>query len=308
VARLDVLPPTELSSRIGGAEAEYRQIADSHVRLLRELLPTEWSWAGARVLDFGCGTGRTLVRLHDEADDAELWGCDIDVPSIEWAQANLSPPLHFVANAEVPPIDLEPDSFDLVYGFSVFTHLVDTWSAWLLEIHRLLKVGGFAVFSFLGEGMIREVADRDWDPDRVGMIGLDVGKPWSIGGPNVLLSEWWLRKHWGRAFDVRAVRPTSDLAARKGHGLVLLEKTTERAPSREELEKIDAADPREIASLQFAVELLQKRSEVLWSTAAGQTVIENDRLRNELAAITQSTTWRVTEPLRHVVTKLRRSG
>jgi SAM-dependent methyltransferase len=306
VKSLDALPPPELSSRIGGAEADYLQIATSHVALLGETLPADWSWQEKRVLDFGCGTGRTMVSLHRDAPNAELWGCDIDEPSIRWAQEHLSPPLNFVSNNELPPVPLDSGTFDLIYGFSVFTHLVDTWSDWLLEIHRLLKVGGLAVFSFLGEGMIREVAGRDWEGDRIGMVGLDVGKPWSIGGPNVLHSEWWLRKHWGRAFEVHAVRSATDPAASRGHGLVLLEKTRSDAPSKEELERIDLADPREIASLQFAIELLHERSNKLWATASGATIIENDRLRSEHAAILASRTWRLTAPLRRAVTYVRR--
>jgi hypothetical protein len=25
-------------------------------------------------------------------------------------------------------------------------------------------------------------------------------RDWEIGGPAVLMSEWWVREHWGRAF------------------------------------------------------------------------------------------------------------
>jgi SAM-dependent methyltransferase len=313
VRHLDVLPPNELTSRIGGAETDYAQIAASQAAWLVEMLPREWSWEGKRVLDFGCGTGRTMVRLHGEAETAELWGCDIDAPSISWAESHLSPPLNFVVNDELPPVPLESGTFDLAYGFSVFTHLVSTWTDWLLEMHRLLRVGGLGVFSFLGPGMIREVAGRDWD-ERMGMIGLDVGKPWSVGGPNVLHSEWWLREHWGRAFDVRAIRPATDVAKPQGHGFILLEKTSSDAPSRAELSRIDYTDRREIASLELAVEILQERSAALWKAASGTIIVETDdlraeveQLRHQLAAIAGSSTWRLTRPLRDTVTKIRGS-
>jgi ubiquinone/menaquinone biosynthesis C-methylase UbiE len=256
------LPPEALRTRVGGHPDDYYEIGRAHVGLIQAMLPAAWTWADRRVLDFGCGSGRTLVPLAIEAPDADLWGCDIDGRSIEWAQNNLSSEFHFLENDELPPLELAEATFDLVYGMSVFTHLVDTWSDWLLEVHRVLKVGGYGIFSFLGEGMIRDVTGREWNEDRVGMIGLDVGRAWDEGGPNALHSEWWLRAHWGRLFEVEEVMPYADVAQRYGHGFVLLRKDGRATPSSEELERVDSDDPREIASLQFNVELLQDRAAV----------------------------------------------
>ena len=87
------------------------------------LLPADWSFQDKRVLDFGCGAGRTLRQFFAEAQSAEIWGADIDVPSIEWLQANLCPPLHAWRCAPAPPLGLEPETFDLAWAISVFTHL-----------------------------------------------------------------------------------------------------------------------------------------------------------------------------------------
>ncbi len=280
-----LLPPAELSARVGGSEADYHQIGAGHVELIRTMLPDDWSWRGRRVLDFGCGTGRTMIQFGPAAAEAELWGCDIDVPSIEWAKQNLSPPLHFVANDELPPIDLPAESFELVYGVSVFTHLVENWSAWLIEMHRLLSVGGLALFSFLGEGMIRDLVGRDWDENRVGMIGLDVGRPWAFGGPNALHSEWWLRKHWGRAFEIVTVRPYTAPENRSGHGWILLRKDDRPAPSREELERLDRDNPREIASLELNLELLKERTASLWAQAGQHTMLYEQSRRSVAARL-----------------------
>ena len=84
----------------------------------------------------------------------------------------------------------------------MFTHLLDSWSAWLLEMHRLLRPGGILAASFLGRGMTVAVADVAWDEDRIGMIPCKIAAPWSEGGPCVLHSPWWLRAHFGRAFEV----------------------------------------------------------------------------------------------------------
>jgi len=301
------MPPAHLSSRIGGRDADYKTIGAGHASALRSALPSGWDWTGKRVLDFGCGTGRTMVQFADEAQHAELWGCDIDEPSITWAKENLSPPFNFLANADLPPIDLPDGTFDVAYGFSVFTHLLETWTAWLLEMHRLLRVGGYGVFSFLGEGMFRELTGREWDESRVGMIQLDAGRPWSVGGPNALHSEWWLRAHWGRLFEVVHVVPCLDMVNRRSHGVVVVRKDGEGAPTTGELLALEPDERREVASLELNVELLKERSALLWSAEAGATRLENDslraeleRLRAELERLRQSRSWRLTRPLRRL--------
>jgi SAM-dependent methyltransferase len=168
-------------------------------------LPEGWTWSGKRVLDFGCGAGRALRHFVSEAGDAEFWGCDIDAQSVAWINASLNPPLRAFVNDEQPPLPRPDDSFDLIYALSVFTHLTDTWSAWLLELHRVLAPRGTLIASFLGAGMIEAVADEPWSEDRIGMNVLNAGRSWDRGGPSVLLSPWWIREHWGQAFEIERI-------------------------------------------------------------------------------------------------------
>jgi 2-polyprenyl-3-methyl-5-hydroxy-6-metoxy-1,4-benzoquinol methylase len=128
------LPGLELVQRVGGFEVEDPLgVYESYGRRLRDeivsLLPPDWEWDGKRVLDFGCGAGRILRHFLDEAELAEFHGSDIDRPSIDWLQRNLSPPLHVITNDETPPLALASSSFDLVYATSVFTHITDHWAA-----------------------------------------------------------------------------------------------------------------------------------------------------------------------------------
>ena len=51
-----------------------------------------------------------------------------------------------------PPIAQPDASFELIYAFSVFTHLVDSWSAWLLELHRMLSDDGLLIVTVFGPG------------------------------------------------------------------------------------------------------------------------------------------------------------
>ena len=176
-------------------------------RLIREelesLLPEDWSWRGKRVLDFGCGSGRVLRQFLDEAQEAEFWGCDTHGPSVEWVQENLCPPLHCFRNDVEPGLPLEDGHFDLVWATSVFTHIPDIWADWLLELHRILSPGGLLVSTHMAERNWEGVLKEPYDEDRVGMTVAPETAPGYVDGPGIVFhSEWWLREHWGRAFEI----------------------------------------------------------------------------------------------------------
>ena len=78
--------------------AEYAARGAEARHALLELLPDDWRFDGKRVLDFGCGAGRTLRHFRDEARVAEVWGIDIDADSIAWLANTLCPPLHVQRN------------------------------------------------------------------------------------------------------------------------------------------------------------------------------------------------------------------
>jgi len=299
------LPPLELADRVGavsgpnGSLEPFLAIGHGVRALIESVLPEGWSWEGRRVLDFGCGAGRVLRHFSPESANAQFVGCDIDAPSIAWLQEHLCPPFEAFVNAETPPLAQPDASFDLVYAVSVFTHVSDEWSGWLLDLHRVLKEDGLLVASVLGGGMSEEIAQEPWDPDRIGMNVLGRSKPWSKGGPNVLISEWWLRAHWGRIFEVLHYKEFGQ----GGQDVVLMRRRPVRA-SREELERPERGEPRELESLRHNVHQLHRESAGLreaerWARA------ELARERAELASITGSASWRLTAPLRRARARLR---
>jgi SAM-dependent methyltransferase len=274
------LPPIELTGRVGRAAA-FEEIGRlTRVEILARL-PEGWSFTGKRVLDFGCGAGRTLRHFLDEARVGELHGCDIDGPSIAWLAQHMSPPLQVFRNEEAPPLPLDDDSFDLVWAISVFTHISGHWSAWLVELHRILRDGGLLIATIAGPDRSQEWARVPAGPrpeeaklvreaDRVGMNVLNFGRPWEDGGPIVFHSEWWLREHWGRAFDVRSVEERGVMLGPQwnGQGVVVLRKRAVDI-TVEELERIDPADAREIEALRHNIrqlhhESLTARDAVAW--------------------------------------------
>lgn len=75
-----------------------------------------------RVLDFGCGCGRTLNWLSKDNASVSFFGTDIDEKSIGWCRRNY-PDIEFHVNDLSPPLSFPNNSFDLVYAVSVFSHL-----------------------------------------------------------------------------------------------------------------------------------------------------------------------------------------
>lgn len=261
-------PSYELASRVGSLDAAedpwffYDWLGEATKRDIEAALPEGFNLEGQSVLDFGCGAGRTLRHFVADERPIELWGCDIDAESIAWLEEHMAPPLHEFVNGERPPLPQPGESFDVVYCISVFTHLTDSWSEWLVELHRVLKPGGLLVATFMGEGQSQVIAGEDWDDRRVGMLVLKPGQSWDLGGPMVMHSPWWVREHWGRLFDVVYLREHGFASeAGHGHGIVTLVKQ----PVTMDVEQLGAPsdDPREATALAHNVEMLSRELEAL---------------------------------------------
>ena len=205
-------PPFELANRVLALPSDdldgfiqYELLgAETRAELLR-LLPAGTSLEGKRLLDFGCGAGRTMRHFLAEARSGEVVGADIDDRSVDWLNANLAPPLRAVRCEVDPPLPFESESFDFAWAISVFTHLSGNSAEWLLELHRLLRPGGLLMASYMGEWNSEVIAGEPWDEDRIGMNLLHHNRPWDQGGPMVFMSDWWVREHWGRAFEIVAL-------------------------------------------------------------------------------------------------------
>jgi SAM-dependent methyltransferase len=102
------------------------------------------------VLDWGVGCGRVIRHLGGAARPA-LHGCDLNPVLVRWIDENLP----FVAakvNRLEPPLPYPDASFDLVYAFSVLTHLpAQMQRPWMDEVRRVLRPGGHFLFSTHGD-------------------------------------------------------------------------------------------------------------------------------------------------------------
>jgi SAM-dependent methyltransferase len=300
-------PPFVLANRVGSIEAAddpwalYEELGRGARASIVGALPEGWTWEGRTVLDFGCGAGRTLRHFLPEAESAEVWGCDIDPESIAWLEATLSPPLKVFVNGPEPPLPQPDATFDLIWVVSVFTHLVESWSSWLLELRRVLKPGGILVATFMSEALSEPIAGEQWDEDRFGMNAIRYGQSWDLGGPMVLHSSWWIEEHWGRAFEMLEVAPRGFAGRLQG---VAVMRRDERDVTREELERIDPGEPRELLALQHNIGQLRKetadlRRDLTWEQG------ERAALQAQYDTLAQSRSWQLTRPLRQAAERAR---
>ena len=102
-----------------------------------------------RILDFGCGCGRVLRHWRD-LGGVEIYGTDYQHRLIEECR-RVVPFARLSVNKLEPPLPFADAFFDLVYSFSVFTHLDERQQLlWRDEIRRVLKPGGVLVMSTQG--------------------------------------------------------------------------------------------------------------------------------------------------------------
>lgn len=106
----------------------------------------------SRILDWGCGSGRTTRALKALLPSCELHGADIDPEAVGWLQENYSAIAEFRLAPHRPATSYDDGQFDFVCGISIFTHLPeDMQFQWLEELRRITRPGGHLVMTTSGE-------------------------------------------------------------------------------------------------------------------------------------------------------------
>jgi len=170
---------------------------------------------GIRVLDFGCGAGRVIRWFYDVADGCEMWGADISAEHIIWLQRHLSPPFRFVTITATPHLPFEDRYFDLIFCFSVFTHIDDLADTWLLEMKRILKPGGRLYITIQDKNSFQKHMNQNWflpdllrAYDKTEMMSKRDYSMFTIGRGHqsqVFYDMNYLQQHWGCILDVVSV-------------------------------------------------------------------------------------------------------
>jgi len=104
----------QLRESMPAAFAEDRYFAEYKVMHMARRLGAA---VPARLLDFGCGIGRSLELLRARFPRTELWGYDVSGESIRVAKERL-PEARLTSD-----LDTLPSGFDVVFAANVFHHI-----------------------------------------------------------------------------------------------------------------------------------------------------------------------------------------
>jgi SAM-dependent methyltransferase len=101
--------------------------------------------------DLGCSSGRTLRTLYAAIPGAHWIGADPVPESINCARI-MFPYIEFIESKQKPPIpNMKKHSLDGLFALSVWSHFsVRAGKQWMKEVARVVKPGGFFLFSAIG--------------------------------------------------------------------------------------------------------------------------------------------------------------
>jgi len=155
------LPPDSLMWSVGGTSIEaFLVVSDAWSHLV-----SRYTKPACRVLDIGCGCGRTARALVKDHSVREYIGFDVIPESIEWCRNFIEPEaprfkfFHYdLYSAEYNPggklythdfrFPCADASVDVAFACSVFTHILQPDAEhYLREIRRVLRPDGDALLS-----------------------------------------------------------------------------------------------------------------------------------------------------------------
>ena len=227
--RLPGFPPDELQRHTVGSSFDhtldeagnfYSYAKDICARHATAIQP------GCEILDFGVSWGRIIRFFMKDVDVDALHGVDTSAQFLDAARkAGVPGHLH-----QIDPLGRLPygeRSFDLVYAYSVFTHLPEhVQDHWLQEIARTLKPGALLIATvepprFLDYFAPLDPDDRALHPWHAAMarkIRADPGMKARLqsGGyvyipdrdgvnevyGDCVMTPAYVRDHWGRIFEI----------------------------------------------------------------------------------------------------------
>ena len=198
----------------------FKRLYEAHVGPIR---------SSRGILDFGCGWGRTIRFFLKDVAPEKLTGVDHSEEAIQCCKET-NKWCNFFLIGPRPPTPLASQSFDLIYLYSVFSHLPEEmhWSL-LNEFHRLLAPGGLLIATTWRRKFIEHCRALRMDPEldkkpawakwwatdfldtNATLAAYDRGEfcfagygaesEWSFWG-EACIPKAYVEKHWSKIFDI----------------------------------------------------------------------------------------------------------
>ncbi len=211
--KLPPIPPKELQIRVAGAYyPEFFKHGRDMFYDIENILKKQGlsAFNFDHILDFGCGCGRFLIPLSYLMPPGKLSGTDIDEQAIQWLQENYRCFHNLNVNGFAPPTKYADGTFDFVYSISIFTHLPEEMQhAWLKELARIIRPGGYGVFTVHGENCFHHLV-RKTDRNELLEKGFFYDKGRGTDGlpefyQTAFHTEEYIQREWTRYFEVVAI-------------------------------------------------------------------------------------------------------
>lgn len=143
---LPSFPSDELQTGLVGSSGEHTlREAFLFYRLIKEYsekLGCRIESKTTNILDFGCGWGRTIRFFLKDINCNNLYGVDVNPLLVDICKNTLHYGNYSLVQPEAPSAFTE-NSFDIIYAYSVFSHLAEPIHIkWIEEFSRILKPGG----------------------------------------------------------------------------------------------------------------------------------------------------------------------
>jgi SAM-dependent methyltransferase len=174
-----------------------------------------------RVYDFGGSTGRVFRHFFCQDRAFEVWTSDFKAANFVWNQRHMPSEVRVFMNSFYPALPVPDHHFDLITAFSVFTHIDELESPWLLELRRILRPGGLlyvtihddAYWEVMSESVLTAIrnssngaeitSNSPFPAERTAFHFTEEG----YYSCNVFHPLDYVRREWGRFFDILDVRP-----------------------------------------------------------------------------------------------------
>lgn len=155
------MPSEQIQMRFTGAsgKATLIQAFDFYKLVLSYLDQFNLDLKNLNILDFGCGWGRIIRFFVKDIDNARLFGVDPLPEIIEICKATVKRANFYVIQPRPPISDFASDIFDIVYAYSVFSHLNEKYThLWFHEFNRILKKRGLLIVTTRSRSFIEHTA------------------------------------------------------------------------------------------------------------------------------------------------------